>query len=85
MIIATAPLIIVVMKYGFKIFRTENGHLELFLEPPPLDLRSIYTAHRLAKHFAAHVPVSLISIEAEDGSTSELWFGDGDGVRLAAD
>lgn len=67
------------MKFAFKIFRTKNGRLELFLEPSPLDLRSIDTAHKLARHFAAHVPVNLITIEAEGGSISELWFNDGRG------
>lgn len=76
------------MKFVFKIFRTENGRLELFLEPSPLDLRSTDTAHKLARHFAAHVPVSLITIEAEGGSISELWFSDGraeDMLLAAAD
>lgn len=73
------------MKYAFRIFRAENGRLELFLEPSPLNLRSIDTAHKLANHFATLVPVSLITIEAEDGSISELRFGDGEDVRLAAD
>jgi hypothetical protein len=76
-----------VTTFTFKIFRTKNGHLELLLEPSPLDLRSIDTAHRLAKHFASYLPVSLITIETEDGSLSELWFTDGrcEGVLLAAD
>ena len=73
------------MKFAFKIFWMKNGRLELLLEPSPLDLRSIDTAHRLAKHFASHTPVSLVTIETEDGSISELWFGDGPyEVALAA-
>jgi hypothetical protein len=65
------------MKFAFKILWTENGRLELLLEPSPLNLQSIDIAHRLAKHFAAYLPVSLITIEAEDGSISELWFSEG--------
>lgn len=70
------------MKFTFKIFQSKNGRPELFLEPPPLDLGSIDTAHRLAKHFAGYVPVNLITIEAEDGSVSELRFGTDMGARL---
>lgn len=73
-----------VMKFAFKIFRSRNGCLELFLEPSPLDLRSIDTAHRIARHFAAHVPVNLITIEAEGGLISELWFGDSPDIAMAA-
>jgi hypothetical protein len=75
------------MKYVFRIFRRENGRLELLLEPSPLRLRSIDTAHRITNHFAKHVPVSLITIEAEDGSISELRFGDArrENTRVAAD
>jgi hypothetical protein len=73
------------MKFAFKIFWTKNGRLELLLEPSPLDLRSIDTAHRLAKNFAAYAPVSLITIEAEDGSISELWFRDGRCEIIALD
>jgi hypothetical protein len=75
------------MKFAFKIFWTKNGRLELLLEPSPLDLRSIDTARRLAKHFAAHAAVNLITIEAEGGSISELWFSDGrcEDIVLAAD
>lgn len=65
------------------IFQTKNGHLELFLEPSPLDLPSIDVAHRLAKRFTSYVPVHLITIESEDGSISELWFGDRDDIALA--
>lgn len=70
------------MKFAFKIFQTQNGRLELFLEPPSIDLRSIDTAHRIARYFAAHVPVNLITIEAEGGSISELWFSDGRGEDI---
>jgi hypothetical protein len=76
------------MKFVFKIFWTQNGRLELFLEPSPLDLRSIESAHTLAKHFAAFAPaVRLITIEVEGGAISELRFGDGrcEGIMLAAD
>jgi hypothetical protein len=64
------------MKYVFTIFWTQNGRLEV-LELPALDLRSIDTAHKLAKNFAVYAPVSPIIIEGEDGSISELWFGNG--------
>lgn len=75
------------MKFVFRTFWAKNGRLELLLEPSPLDLRSIDTAHKLAKTFAAYAPVNLITIEAEDGSISELWFSDGrcEGIALAAD
>jgi hypothetical protein len=73
------------MKFVFKIFQTKNGRLELLLEPSPLDLPSIAAAHKQAKHFATYVPVHLISIETEDGSISELWFGDSQDIGLAAD
>jgi hypothetical protein len=74
------------MKFAFKIFWTQSGRLELLLEPPPLDLQSIDSAHKLAKHFASYAPVSLIIIEAEDGSISELWFSGGrcQDIALAA-
>jgi hypothetical protein len=64
------------MRFAFKIFWAKNGRLELLLEPSPLDLRSIDIAHKLAKHFSAYLPVNCITIEAEDGSVSELWFSD---------
>jgi hypothetical protein len=75
------------MKFAFKIFWTKNGRLELLLEPSPLDLRSTDTAHKLAREFATHAPVDLITIDAEDGSISELWFSDGrcEEIVLAAD
>jgi hypothetical protein len=65
------------MKFAFKVFWTKNGRLELLLEPSALDLRSMDTAHKLAKNFAAYAPADLITIAAEDGSISELWFSDG--------
>jgi hypothetical protein len=76
------------MKFVFKIFQTKNGRLELLLEPSPLDLPSIDAAHKLATHFASYVPVhliTLITIETEDGSISELWFGNSQDIALAAD
>jgi hypothetical protein len=75
------------MKFAFKIFWTKNGRLELLLEPLPIDLPSIEAAQKLAKNFAAFAPVSLITIEAEGGSVSELWFSDGryEDIVLAAD
>jgi hypothetical protein len=72
------------MSFTFKIFQTKNGRLELFLEPSPLDLPSIDAAHKLAKHLTSYVPVHLITIETEDGSISELWFGDLQDIALAA-
>jgi hypothetical protein len=73
------------MRFTFKIFQTKDGRLELFLEPSPLDLPSTDAARRLAKHFASCVPVHLVTIEAEDGSICELWFGDSQDIALAAD
>ena len=73
------------MKFTFKIFQTNGGRLELFLEPSSLDLPSTDAAHRLAKHYALYVPVRLITIETEDGSISELWSGDSQDIALAAD
>jgi hypothetical protein len=75
------------MKFAFKIFWPKNGHLEPLLEPLPTDLPSIEVAQKLAKHFAAYAPVSWITIEAEDGSISELWSSDGrcEDIVLAAD
>jgi hypothetical protein len=73
------------MRFTFKIFQTKGGRLELFLEPSPLDLPSTDAARRLAKHFASYVPVHLITIEAEDSSICELWFGDSPDIVLAAD
>jgi hypothetical protein len=76
------------MRFVFKIFQTKNGRLELLLEPPALDLPSIVAARRLAQHFASYVPVhliTLVTIESEDGSISELWFGDSQDIALAAD
>jgi hypothetical protein len=76
------------MKFAFKIFWKKNGRLEPFLEPSPLDLGSIDTAHTLATHYAAFAPaVRLITIEAEGGAISELWFSDGqcEDIVLAAD
>ena len=32
----------------------------------------------IANNFAKYLPVRLITVEAEDGSISELWFGDGE-------
>lgn len=73
------------MRFVFKIFQTKNGCLELFLEPSPLDLPSTNAACRLARHYASYVPVHLITIETEDGSISELWFGDSQDTALAAE
>ena len=75
------------MKFTFKVFWTKNDCLELLFEPPPFNLRSIDTAHKLAKNFAAYAPVDLITIKAEDGSISELWFSEGrcEEIVLAAD
>ena len=75
------------MKFSFKIFWIKNGRVELLLEPLPIHLQSIDTAHKLAKHFATFAPVSLITIESEGGSSSELWFSDGrcEDIVLAAD
>lgn len=73
------------MMFTFKIFQIKNGQLELFLEPSPLDLPSADAARRVAKHFASYVRVHLITIESEDGSISELWFGHSQGIGLAAD
>ena len=71
------------MRFVFKIFQAKNGHLELFLEPSPVDLPSTDAARRLAKHYASYVPVHLITIETEDGSISEFWSGQD--IALAAD
>jgi len=73
------------MRFVFKIFQIRNGRLGLFLEPHPLDLASTSAARRLAKHYASYVPVHLMTIEAEDGSIAELWFGDAQDIALAAD
>ena len=73
------------MTFVFKIFQAKNGRLELLLEPSPLNLPSIDATRRLAKHFAAYVPVHLITIETEDDSIFELWFGDNKGIALGAD
>jgi hypothetical protein len=81
-------LTIALMRFTFKIYQMKNGSLEPLLEPSPLDLPSMDAAYELAKHFASYVPAhltTLITIESEDGSISELWFGDSQDIALAAD
>jgi hypothetical protein len=73
------------MMFSFKVFQIKNGRLELFLEPSPLNLPSTDATRGLARHFASYVPVHLITIEAENGPISELWFGDSQDIALAAD
>ena len=72
------------MRVAFKIYQIKNGRLELLLEPSSVDLPSIDAARRLAKEFVSYVPVHLITIETEDGSISELWFGGSQDIALVA-
>ena len=76
--------ITVFMRFTFKIFQNNDGRLELLLEPSPIDLPSTDAARRVAKEFASYVPVHLITMEAQDGSMSQLWFADQD-IAVAAD